>query len=267
MTQGVRRLRRPDGDLCFSVAGAGRHVLLLHGWTLDRRMWRAQVAAFARRYAVVTVDRRGFGESTAPPDLDLEIGDLEALREAVGCAWWAVVGMSQGGRIALRYGHRHPERLWAMVLQSAPLDGFAPPPAEEAIPLDSYRQLVAAGRLGAVKRAWSEHPHMRVAPGEASGLLAAMLESYAGRDLLGRQGAPAPALGPDLGALDIPALVVTGERDTPWLQSVGDELARRLPRPQRVILADAGHLSNLTHPLAFNAAVLAFLDHQASGDA
>jgi pimeloyl-ACP methyl ester carboxylesterase len=262
MTGDAGRLARPDGDILFDRAGAGPCVILLHGWTLDRRMWRAQVEALARHYTVIAVDRRGFGASSAPPGLDNEVDDVLALQEACGVARCALVGMSQGGRVALRYARLHPERLWALALQSAPLDGAAPP-EDEAIPYGRYAALWQAGEREAVLKAWSDHAHMRRAHGRAEPLLQTMLQDYAGRDLM----APTP-LAPrrslvDLNAVATPTLVLTGEHDTAWLQAIGDEIARGLPRSERRVLADSGHLSNLTHPNEFNAALLDFLGRHA----
>ena len=52
---------------------AGTALVLLHGWALDRRAWQPQFGELASRFRLVAIDRRGFGRSTAPPDLATEI--------------------------------------------------------------------------------------------------------------------------------------------------------------------------------------------------
>jgi pimeloyl-ACP methyl ester carboxylesterase len=67
------------------------------------------------------------------------------------------------------------------------------------------------------------------------------------------------AIADDLGAIHAPALVITGEQDTPWRQLVGDALAYGMPHSRRATIAGASHLCNLTHPVAFNALLAEFI--------
>ena len=60
-------LQVDGGTLAVEKVGQGPTVVLLHGWTLDRRMWTMQARALANRFTLVAIDRRGFGQSTAPP--------------------------------------------------------------------------------------------------------------------------------------------------------------------------------------------------------
>lgn len=252
----------PDGVLRGDQDGSGPAVLLLHGWTLDRRMWCPQVRALAASHRMIALDRRGFGQSTPPPDLDRETDDILAVLDALGIDRCALVGMSQGGRVALRFADRHPDRLSSLVLQSAPLDGFAPGPREaDAIPIAAYRDLVRSGEIDAMRTAWSSHPLMDFPDHLDRSAVDSMIEAYEGRDLT--QAMPpasaAPNLAEALHTIAVPTLVVTGEHDTPWLQLVGDALAYGLPNAERRIIPGAGHMSNLSHPDAFNAALSVFL--------
>ncbi|HKR25675.1 MAG TPA: alpha/beta fold hydrolase [Allosphingosinicella sp.] len=222
--------------------------MLLHGWALDRTAWAPQMA-LADRFRLIALDRRGFGRSTAPPDLAAETDDLLRLRDALGLGRMILVGMSQGGRIALHFALAHPEAVAGLVLQGAPLDGFAPGPKEgEAIPLADYAGLVRAGRLDVMRARWAAHPLME---GHADALA-----GYEGRDLLAGESA-LPPIAHRLGEIAAPTLVVTGEDDTPWRQLVGDALAYGIAGARRARIA-GGHLCNLSHPAAFNALVADF---------
>ena len=57
-----RMVRTPSATLHINEAGApdAPALILLHGWTLDRRMWAAQHGALSSRFQMVTLDRRGF---------------------------------------------------------------------------------------------------------------------------------------------------------------------------------------------------------------
>ncbi|MCW5853581.1 MAG: alpha/beta hydrolase, partial [Anaerolineae bacterium] len=52
-----------DGQLYYEVAGEGPPLVLVHGFSLDTRMWDDQWAAFAGRHRVIRYDARGFGRS------------------------------------------------------------------------------------------------------------------------------------------------------------------------------------------------------------
>lgn len=255
------------GALQLELAGSGTPLVLLHGWALDRRIWRHQIEPLSRDFQVIAIDRRGFGRSSAPPDLAAEIDDLLIVRRVLGLGPMAIVAMSQAGRVALHFALAHPESACGLVLQGAPLDGFLPEPRDEdAIPLASYAVLARGGQLGRMKAMWRRHALMEADGDESRVLLDALLESYEGRDLID---ARAPAPGSIADRLDdafLPALVVTGERDTPWRQLVGDALAYGLPHARRARIGGAPHLCNLTHPAEFNALVSGFAS-RLGGDA
>lgn len=236
--------------LAVETWGAGAALLLLHGWALDRRVWAPQ-RPLADRFRLIALDRRGFGGSTAPPDLAAEVSDLLAVREALGLGPIILVGMSQGARTALQFALRYPDHVAGLVLQGAPLDGFQPGPrGEDSIPLWTYRTLLHDDRLAEMKALWRDHPLMRGAD------VGDILDSYDGRDLLGPEGPAAPLAGA-LGDIEAPALVLTGEEDVPWRQLVGDALAYGLPNARRERIG-GGHLCNLSRPAAYNALVASF---------
>ena len=246
------------GTLAVECAGEGTPLVLLHGWALDRRVWHPQ-SALAARFQLIAIDRRGFGRSTAPPDLNREMADLVAVRGALGLDRMVLVGMSQGGRVALHFALGYPESVAAIVLQGAPLDGFLPAPQrEDAIPLSSFVALARQGRLDRMKELWRDHPLMRAGTAEVQLQIDAMLADYEGRDLIAAAPHELAAITDDLGTLHAPALVVTGEQDTPWRQLVGDALACGMPNGRRVTIAGGVHLCNLSHPAEFNALLADF---------
>jgi pimeloyl-[acyl-carrier protein] methyl ester esterase len=245
------------------VAGEGAKrapILFLHGWTLDRRMWAPQMRAFSVDRKAVAIDRRGFGGSTAPAALDREADDIAAVLDALSIKACVVVGMSQAGRVALDFALRYPERTSALVLQGAHLDGFVlrAKPAD-TIPLDDYRALVAAGKVGEMRAQWRAHSLMRTPNTAAGKIVDEILSAYDGRDLL----APAPTRASvepkEVDRIAAPALIVTGDAETPWRRLVADALAYAIPNASRAVIADAGHICNLCNSAGYNAALTAFL--------
>jgi len=242
------------GEILAWICGAGDPaIVLMHGWTLDHRVWHPQLddAALTARHRLVAVDRRGFGRSSAPPDLGREAADLLALLDRLEIARAILVGQSQAGRVALQTALDHGDRVAGLVLVGAPVSGFHPlPRPEEDVPVAHCRALIADGRIDEMRRLWAAHPLIANGGGDDA-LIGAMLHDYDGRDLLAAPSPPGPDI-QQIGAIAAPALVVTGNNDTPWRRLVGDAIAYALPQGQRAHLPDAGHLCNVDAPVAFN---------------
>lgn len=245
------------GRIEAEALGAGPVLLLVHGWTLDRRVWAPQVAALAERFRVIAFDRRGFGRSTAPPGAGQEPRDVLAVADAFGAGRFALAGMSQGARVALAAAICAPERVAALALQGAPLDGLLPGDEDEAIPVAAMAALAGAGRLDAMRALWRDHVLMRV-EAEAAALLDAIAADYAGRDLLA-PGSSLAVAAEDLTGVRAPVLVVTGEREPASRQRAAAAIAAGTDG-QRLAIPGGGHLCNLDRPELYNAALARFLE-------
>ncbi len=245
----IRLDRGPGAAIHYETHGQGPAVLLTHGFGLTARMWAGQVAALASSHRLILWDLRGHGRSDAPEDASLYdpeacVADMAALLDAEGVERAVVGGLSLGGYLSLAFHLRHPERVRALMLFDCG-PGF---------------------RRDEPREAWNERARKRserIAAGDARAL--AELEPDGHRDLAGvalaarcmmrhRDGSVLESL-PSIRA---PALVLAGERDTPFLAGI-DYMARKIPDAEKIILPDAGHTANLDNPAAFNAAISAFL--------
>ena len=107
--------------------GAGRPVILIHGWPLSGAAWEKQVAALVEAgYRVITYDRRGFGRSDKPHsgfDYDTLASDLAGLIEDRQLSDVTLVGFSMGGGEVARYIGRYGESK----LRSVVFAGAVPP--------------------------------------------------------------------------------------------------------------------------------------------
>jgi pimeloyl-ACP methyl ester carboxylesterase len=139
------------GHLPVCMAGEGLPLILLHGWTLDHRMWRPQVAGLAGEHFLVMPDRRGCGRATAPPDLAREAEDVIAIADTLGFERFALVGLSRGAVVALDVARRFGSRLTALVVSGAPLPALVE--REEVIDLERLRALVACGNFAGFRDA------------------------------------------------------------------------------------------------------------------
>lgn len=94
-------------DIHYQDFGAGKPVILIHGWPLSHRAWEPQVADLvAAGNRVITYCRRGFGISSAPwdgYDYTSLAGDLRAIILELDLKEVAIVGFSMGGGEVVRY--------------------------------------------------------------------------------------------------------------------------------------------------------------------
>ena len=98
-------------DIYVKDWGAGRPVVLIHGWPLNADSWDDHAYALANAgYRVIAYDRRGFGRSGQPwdgYDYDTLSDDLSDVLAATGARDATIVGFSMGGGEVARYMSRH----------------------------------------------------------------------------------------------------------------------------------------------------------------
>ena len=98
-------------ELFYTDWGAGKPVVLVHGWPLDHQMWEYQATFLAAQgLRVITYDRRGFGKSSHPYqgyDYDTLADDLKAVLDEFDLQNVTLVGFSMGGGEVARYMSRH----------------------------------------------------------------------------------------------------------------------------------------------------------------
>ena len=100
--------------IAYSDYGAGRPVVLIHGWPLSREMWEYQLGDLIEAgLRVVKYDRRGFGKSSKPwngYDYDSLASDLHALMEELDLRDATLVGFSMGGGEVVRYLNKYGDK-------------------------------------------------------------------------------------------------------------------------------------------------------------
>jgi pimeloyl-ACP methyl ester carboxylesterase len=261
------------GDLYVECRGSGPPLLLLHGWSLDHRSFAPQIDALAESLFVIVCDRRGFGRSLAPPDLRRELDDIDRILDTLGLDSAHLLGVSQGGRIALRYTVTRPHRVRSLVLQGAIVDGLAVQDAgSERIPLEDYAALAKRGRLDEIRARWLAHPMMALQgndPGAAA-LLADIVGDYEARDLIDLDPSsyrfPRDTLD-GIAGFARPVLLITGAAETAARKEHARRLMESAPDCREIVMQKSGHLANLEESEAFNAAVAEFVTDAERGRA
>ncbi|HLK40981.1 MAG TPA: alpha/beta hydrolase [Polyangiaceae bacterium] len=112
--------------LFYELAGSGDPIVFVHGSQGDHRTWQAVVPHFARRFRVLTYDRRGHGQSEKPlgqPTGHADVEDLAALVAQLGLPPAHFVGASFGAGVVLRLAAKKPELFRSVVAHEPPLLG------------------------------------------------------------------------------------------------------------------------------------------------
>ncbi|GLY00167.1 MULTISPECIES: alpha/beta hydrolase [Actinoplanes] len=266
-----------DGtQIYFKDWGAGRPVVLSHGWPLNSDSWEAQQLFLASNgYRVIAHDRRGHGKSEQTwhgNEMDTYAADLAAVIEHLDLRDVTLVGFSTGGGEISRYiGNHGTARVAQAVLVSAvpplmlktddnpggvPIDVFdglrAGSLADRA---QLYKDLASgpffgANRPGAqVSQGWQDTFWLQ---GMAAGARNAYesIAAFSATDFRG-----------DLAKFDVPTLVVHGDDDQVVPFEVGGQASAALIKDAELkVYAGAPHGITDTHKEQLNNDLLAFLN-------
>lgn len=263
-----RRVTVRGITLAADVRGEGPAVLFVHGFPLDRTMWRQLAATLTGRRRIAP-DLRGMGASDAPADgydgMAAYADDLAALLDALHVPRAAVCGLSMGGYVAFELVRRHAERVSALILantRAAPDTPEGRRAREETIALIErdgpaaladrmIQRMLAPASLRALPHV-VQQLRATIASQRPEGLIGAL------RGMLQRADAT-----PLLPALAMPVLVIAGSDDRIVPLEEARAMAVAIPGAQLAVIPDAGHLTPLEQPVATSRVVTEFLDAHA----
>ena len=133
LRQEIRFCTTPDGTrLAYATVGSGPPLVRAAHWIthLDydwqSPVWRHWLVGLARQHMLVRYDERGCGLSdhdVADFSLGAWLQDLETVVDDLGLDRFPLLGVSQGGAVAIAYAARHPERVSRLVLFGAYVQG------------------------------------------------------------------------------------------------------------------------------------------------
>jgi len=256
--------------------GQGPALVALHGFGSTSDTWLPVAPAIvAEGFTLIAPDLPGFGSSDRPGgvsyDYDHQASRILQALDELSLERFAVLGHSLGGGVAMELAVAAPERVSALVLV-----GTVPPtwrPRGRVL-----RSLVRLVDEGPVERAeaWLRfilrlpglgHLAVRVASGvwfASSDLIAYLDESRDSAEALVRLGVagPSPNLADRLARLDLPTLVVWGDRDRVFSKAGGRRLAKLIPGARLVIFEKAGHVPHAEAGERLVAEVITFLAGQ-----
>ena len=245
-------------------------VLFLHGIGANRHQWRPQLDALADQFRVAAVDMRGYGESdddASPLDFASFAADVIRVLDHFGVARVHLVGLSMGGRVARDVALRSPERVQSLVLANT-TPGFdaLSPEAQDKFVTDR----TSAMRSGQTPAEIAPQAAARVLhPNASPAALAATIAIMSTLRPTSYMKTVAASVAQDRAApierITAPTLVISSDRDTVYPSALSAQLAARIPGAILVEIPNAGHLSNLEQPAAFNSALRAFISRHGNG--
>ncbi len=258
----------------------GPCLLFLHGFDNDSHVWDGFAPALAPHYRTLAIDQRGHGESDWDPegryDHETMARDVERVLDGLGIKRVALVGHSLGGRVAMRFAGRNPERMAGLVIVDAGPDldprGVTRIQLETQTAEPAYRSLEAfedvlaqrypeadPATLAQLARHWlRRRPDGRFEPktdpgfGRGRGKISA----EQARDW---QRGEASALWDALEHTPCPALLLRGAASDVLDPDTAERMAEEaLPNGRLEVIPRAGHSVMLDNPKAFQDALLRF---------
>ena len=258
-------------DFHVEEHGNGTPLVLLHGFTGSAASWSSLSRDLARLHRVIAIDIIGHGASSAPADpsryeSEQALRDLAEVTAQLGIDRAAWLGYSMGGRLALGMALDHPDRVSALILESA----------TAGIQDEHERQLRAEADLTLARRIedigveafvdeWEQLPiwdSQRTLPVEVLLLQRDIrLRNRAvglANSLRGMGQGAQPSYWDRLSEIDIPVLLMAGALDRKFVGIAG-QMGIRIADATLSVIPEAGHAVHLERPSEFFEDVYEFL--------
>ncbi|MCY3834263.1 MAG: alpha/beta hydrolase [Chloroflexi bacterium] len=256
--------------LYYELAGSGAPLVMIHAGIADCRMWDGEFAAFAASHQALRFDMRGYGRSL-PVEGEFNLqDDLSALLQSLNIAApLNLMGCSMGAGLAIDFALAQPAMAASLILVGGSPQGLE---LDAAGPDDLFAESEAAFEAGDLERVaeldmqiWFDgwvrarqdvDPSARRKAFEMAKLVTEHEHKGIGRH---KRKAATKSAADSLEQLTMPALIIVGENDLPFLRLAADYMVQKMPQTAKVLIPNAGHLPNMEHPAVFQDAVRQFL--------
>jgi len=258
------------GVLYHEVSGRGPDLVLLHGWSLNLRVWQDLVRELTQRFRVIAIDLPGHGRSDWDPHASTPAAQAWRVHETLAALTgrYALLGWSLGGQLALDLAAALPGEIVRLVLVATTPKFVAGPGWRCGTPwpllarlthrLHTEGELAVRDFLALQVRGSAPRTAERVLTKLRAAVLthgAAHLDALVSGLARLREG----DLRGSLPQLHVPALVISGQRDRIIRPAAVRALAAALPDARYVEIAGAGHVPFLSHPVQFTRQLSGFL--------
>lgn len=254
-----------DITMAYDDTGEGLPLILIHGFPLNRKMWRPQINKLPLiGCRVIAPDLRGFGESDAPEapySMEIFADDIIGLMDHLGIGKAVIGGMSMGGYVLFNLLERYAERVMGAIfivtrataddeagkarrLQlAADVRKFGP-----QIAADAFEKLLFAPETTKERPKLMEEVYAWMTENPSCGLAGGLLAMRGRKDysaMLGRFMTPSMAIGAEF------------DQAAPPVTSTA--IAAGIPGCRLCIIPGTGHMANLEDVKAFDNCIKEFV--------
>jgi len=240
-------------------------IVLLHGMTLDHRMWNPQIEVLKENYRVITYDIRGHGKTDIADGqytYRMFADDLIALLDYLQVEKAVLCGLSMGGAIALRAFELYPERIRALILCDTRSEADSNETKywrENSIKsikqsgleqfTDEFIETLFSAETMKNQPETVKFTRNTILSSSPLGICGVLLAQAARTDM-----------SHSIQEINVPTLILIGENDDFTPISSSETMNERIPDSELVIIPRAGHLSNLENIEEFNKYLFEFLE-------
>lgn len=283
----MKTIQIKNYTLHYIEEGSGNPVIFIHGSISDYRTWNEQITPFAKQFHTIVYNRRyHYPSATDEINIDYTVPnhskDLAAFIKALNLDSVNLVGSSYGAYISLLTAMKHPLKVNSLTLCEPPIIPLLISNMDN--PFQILSLLVRDFSVGksflkfGIKAFFPAKKQLRKGNLEegvrlfANGVLSPrgfgeLPENIKANMLDNAQALKAELLGPgfpefskkDCSNLNIPALLVCGEKSPTFLRSISGKLHKLLPKSKLIVIPDVSHNMHATNPEIFNQKVLDFL--------
>lgn len=236
-------------------------IILVHGLSLDNRMWDRQFKILSKFLLTYRYDMRGHGQSDPVTERVGLHDDLLGFMDALGIEKAYLVGQSLGGNAVSEVAATYPERVEKVVLIDSGINGFQYPTPNVLQRIPTYLDIYSTQGREAALSAWVQDPLFSVSyqDPEVRPVLEEIVLNCSCSLFFNPQFQIRPPTFSRLGQITAPTLVLIGDLDENEFQAASDALAKYIPDSTKVIIPEAGHMANMDKPLTVTFEILKFL--------
>lgn len=248
----------------YLATGQGQPVVLIHGVGLNKEMWGGQIVGLSSQYQVIAYDMLGHGASPRPASGTNLLGYADQLLELLdhlNLPQAAVIGFSMGGLVARAFALHYPERLQSLVVLNSVFNRSEEQRAGVIARTAQAAEHGPNANAEAALSRWFSREYQAANPAQIAALRQTLAnndpqgylttyELFATQDMYRAD---------DLGSIQAPTLIATGELDPGSTPEMAEQLARRIPGAKVAVLPEQRHMMPVESPRLVNQTLLEFL--------
>ena len=268
---GVKTAQVNGYEMAYVERGSGVPVIFVHGAGVDYRFWSEQIEAFSASYRAIAVSLRNYypepWQGTGNFSLNQQVADLTAFMRKLNAGPVHLVGHSRGGTVALYATRSAPDLVRTLTLAEGGggMPAFSPTDpalaARRGIATRAMTEKLKQGETDAGLEIFVDYVNgpgaWKTTPDAAKNSLRANAWTLAAAETDTASWAPFSC--DDAKRLNVPVLLLGGEKSPANFAATLDKLQACLPRSTRGVIGNSSHAMPRMNPQAFDAAVLTFI--------